>query len=145
MILTCLAGYTAPALIGLGVAALVDRGHASFMIGLLVVLLLGMLIKIRNLFGFFVVIVCLGGLGAVFWLANPEVHGLIGELIAWFLLIGSIRPVFELQTQRHRGLANHSDADQLASLTRIPGLFWVIVFMIITVGSALVGGNWLVH
>jgi hypothetical protein len=55
-----------------------------------------------------------------------------------------VRPIIELQAQRYSGRAGNSDADQLASLTRLPGLFWVFVFALIGLGALVLGGYWLV-
>ena len=61
----------------------------------------------------------------------------------WFLLLAAPRPVLELQSLRRRGQARTSDADQLARLTRIPGLVWVGVFLAVTVGCLVLGAGWL--
>jgi hypothetical protein len=61
---------------------------------------------------------------------------------AWFLLLGGIRPVFELQRLRRLRMAPDSDADQLARLTRVPGILWVGWFALMTLGSAAAGA-WL--
>jgi hypothetical protein len=61
----------------------------------------------------------------------------------WFLLLAAPRPVLELQSLRRRGQARTSDADQLARLTRVPGLVWVVVFLGVTVGCLLLGASWL--
>jgi hypothetical protein len=55
-----------------------------------------------------------------------------------------VRPVFELQWQRSRGRAPQSDADQLAKLTGVPGLVWVLLFGVVVIGSAVLGAHWLV-
>jgi len=64
--------------------------------------------------------------------------------VTWFLLLGAVRPVLELQSERSRGRASTSDADILARLTHVPGLIWVGVFLVVTVGSAVLGGWWIV-
>jgi len=61
---------------------------------------------------------------------------------AWFLLLGGVRPVFELQRLRRLRLAPDSDADQLARLTHLPGILWVTWFGLMTLGAATVGA-WL--
>jgi hypothetical protein len=63
-------------------------------------------------------------------------------LLTWFLLLAAPRPVVELQSARRRRLVAASDADQLAHLTRLPGLVWVGVFLTLTVAAAA-GGAWL--
>ena len=52
-------------------------------------------------------------------------------------------PTGELQAQRRRGKARTSDADMLAGLTPFPGLFWVGVFLVVTVGALVLGSWWI--
>jgi hypothetical protein len=58
----------------------------------------------------------------------------------WFLLIGGVRPVFELQKLRGRGRMPESDADQLAGVTHVPALFWVGVFLAVDLAALVIGG-----
>jgi hypothetical protein len=51
--------------------------------------------------------------------------------------------VLELQAMRRRGQARDSDADILARLTRIPGLVWVAMFLLITLVTLAAGASWL--
>ena len=52
----------------------------------------------------------------------------------------------ELQAKRRRGGgARDSDADQLARLTRLPGLFWVGVFLLVDLGALALGTLWLLR
>ena len=62
-------------------------------------------------------------------------------VVTWFLLLAAPRPVVELQGQRRHGRGRGSDADVLARLTRLPGLVWVGVFLVVTVGCLLLGGS----
>ena len=59
--------------------------------------------------------------------------------ITFFLLIAGPRPVLELQKSRSAGRARDSDADQLARLTFLPGIVWVGLFLLVTVGSLALG------
>jgi hypothetical protein len=65
--------------------------------------------------------------------------------MAWFLLIGGIRPVLELQHSRRRGRASRSDADQLAALTGVPGGAWVALFALVALGALAISGFWLMY
>jgi hypothetical protein len=60
----------------------------------------------------------------------------------WFLLIGGVRPVLEVQRQRRRGAARSSDPDQLAGVTGAPASLWVAFFLLVCIGS-LAAGGWL--
>jgi hypothetical protein len=143
MVLTCAAGYTGPALFGLGAAALLAAGHAIGLLWALLGLLALLLVQIRNWYGLWSVLVT-GGVvfGATWWLP-PEGQAAFAALATWFLLLAAPRTVLELQTSRRRRRAPDSDADQLASLTHLPALFWVGLFLLVDVGALVLGGTWL--
>ena len=143
MVLTCAAGYTGPALFGLGAAALLAAGHAIGLLWALLALLALLLVQIRNWYGLWSVLVT-GAVvfGATWWLP-PEGQAAFAALATWFLLLAAPRTVLELQGSRRRRRAPDSDADQLARLTPLPALVWVGVFLWIDVGALLLGGYWL--
>ncbi len=143
MVLTCAAGYTGPGLFGLGAAALLAAGHAVGLLWGLVALLALLLVQIRNWYGLWSVLVSGGLVLAATWWLPPEGQAAAAALITWFLLLAAPRAVLELQAARRRRGAPDSDADQLARLTRIPGLVWVGVFLAVDVGALLLGGSWL--
>jgi hypothetical protein len=148
MMFTLLAGYIAPSLVGLGGAWLLGGNRITLLLWLAVVLLLLMLINIRNVFGAVSVIVTGAIVLGVSWYATPQVQAAFAYVGVWFLLIGGVRPVFELQKLRGRGRMPESDADQLAGVTHVPALFWVGVFLIVDVAALVIGafmlaGQWL--
>jgi hypothetical protein len=140
MVATAAAGYTAPSLLGLAFAALLSAGYLTLLLWLSVALLAAMLIMIRNLYGVLSVLATGAVLFVVSWFGTAPVQGAFGYLLAWFLLLGGVRPVIELQRLRRQGRAPTSDADQLAWLTRVPGLLWVAVFGLVAVASLVAGG-----
>lgn len=144
MITTVLAGYVGPALLGLGAAALLAGGHAVAVLWAALLLLALLLAQIRNWFGLWSVLVTGAAVFAVTWWAGPAVQSCFAYLLTWFLLLAAPRPVVELQSWRRRGRAGDSDADQLARLTRLPGLIWVGVFLAVTLGCLALGAAWLV-
>ncbi|MGV9765796.1 MULTISPECIES: M50 family metallopeptidase [Micromonospora] len=139
MILTLLAGYVAPSLLGLGGAWLLAGNRITLLLWLAVALLLAMLVMIRNLFGVLSLLVTGGVVLAVSWYTSPEVQAAFAWTSVWFLLIGGVRPVFELHRQRARGRMPQSDADQLARITPFPALFWVGLFLLVSVGALAAG------
>ena len=148
MMFTLLAGYIAPSLVGLGGAWLLGGNRITLLLWLAVLLLLLMLINIRNVFGAVSVLVTGAIVFAVSWYATPQVQAAFAYVAVWFLLIGGVRPVFELQKLRGRGRMPESDADQLAGITHVPALFWVGVFLVIdlaalVVGAFMLAGQWL--
>jgi hypothetical protein len=142
MVFTAAAGYVAPSVAGATYAWLLsmDRITASLWLG--VVLLAAMLILIRNVYGVVSVVATGAIVVGVSLFAEPRVQAAFAYLFAWFLLFGGVRPVFELQRLRRQRLAPHSDADQLARLTRVPGLVWVGWFAVVSLSAMAVGG-WL--
>ena len=144
MVLTALAGYVAPSLLGLGGAALLEFGHITALLWASVVLLALMLLMIRNFFGLLTMLVTGAVVFVATWYADARIQAGFAYLAVWFLLFGGVRPIIELQAQRHSGRAGNSDADQLATLTRLPGLFWVFVFSVIGLGAVALGIYWLV-
>ncbi|WP_200834508.1 M50 family metallopeptidase [Amycolatopsis alkalitolerans] len=145
MVLTSLGGYPAPAVLGLGFAALVAADRVTVLLAIAAMLLLGVLVMVRNAYGVLSVVLTASGLAAVALVAGPQVQAWFVYLITWFLLFGGIRPVFELQSKRRRGAARDSDADQLARLTGTPAALWVLMLVVITVGCLLIGGAWLLE
>ncbi len=143
MVCTALAGYVAPSLLGLLFAALVGADRVAGLLIVCAVLLLGVLIMVRNAFGVFSVLVTGAVLVGVSWVATDDIQSAFAYVITWFLLLGGIRPVFELQRKRWRRRARDSDADQLARLTGAPGVFWVAMFLMINLGSLVLAGSWL--
>lgn len=141
MVFTAAAGYVAPSLAGAAFAVLLALDRITLSLWLGVALLGAMLLAIRNVYGVLSVV----GTGAVVvgvsMLAEPLVQAAFAYLFAWFLLFGGVRPVFELQRLRRRRLAPHSDADQLARLTRVPGIVWVGAFAVVSL-AAMTGGGW---
>lgn len=143
MMLTTAAGYPAPSALGLGGAALLASGHPIAMLLISLVLLAGMTLAMRNGYGVAAVaIACLSVL-AVCWLASPLVQAAFAYCATWFLLLGAVRPVFELQRTRRRGV-RATDADDLARLTGVPGIIWVAAFGIAALAALALGTHWLV-
>jgi len=143
MVLTCAAGYTGPGLFGLGAAALLAAGHAIGLLWALLALLALLLVQIRNWYGLWSVLVTGAVVFAATWWLPPEGQAVFAAVATWFLLLAAPRTVLELQGSRRRRWAPDSDADQLASLTPFPALFWVGVFLLVDVGALVLGARWL--
>lgn len=143
MVLTAAAGYTTPALLGLGGAALLGAGRTTLLLWLAVALLLALLVRIRNAFGLLSVLLTGGALVLVSWFGGTELQSAVAYLGSWFLLVGGVRPVLELQQERRGGRAGDSDADQLARLTGVPALAWVALFLVVALSCLALGASWL--
>jgi hypothetical protein len=142
MVLTLLFGYPAPPLIGLAGAVLLTMGRANLVLWLTLVLLAGVLVMIRNFYGLLAVLATGVLVFLVTWYAPDWMQVGFAYAGVWFLLVGGVRPVFELQRHRRTGRGYASDADQLAGVTVLPPLGWVFLFFLIALGS-LVGGGYL--
>ncbi|HEY7432495.1 MAG TPA: M50 family metallopeptidase [Streptosporangiaceae bacterium] len=144
LILTTAAGYTAPPLLGLGAAALLATGHLTAMLALTLAGLAGLAFMIRNAYGLLAVIVAGAAVALVIWRGSTLAESVFGYLAAWFLLLGGVRPVAELQRSRRTRRRQVTDADQLARLTGTPGWLWVGVFGLVALAALAVGALWLV-
>lgn len=145
MVLTSMAGYPAPAVLGLGFAALLAADRITVLLAIAAVLLLGVLVMVRNAYGVLSVVLTAAGLAAVALVAGPQVQAWLVYLITWFLLFGGVRPIFELQRKRRRGVARDSDADQLGRLTGVPAALWVLMLGVLAFSCLFVGGAWLLE
>ncbi|MGY1985562.1 M50 family metallopeptidase [Blastococcus sp. SYSU DS0669] len=144
MVLTCAAGYTGPALFGLGAAALLAAGHAIGLLWALLLLLALLLVQIRNFYGLWSVLVTGAVVFAATWWLPPAGQAVFAAVATWFLLLAAPRAVLELQGARRRRAARDSDADQLARLTPLPAIVWVGVFLLVDVGAFVLGASWLI-
>jgi Peptidase M50B-like len=145
MILTAAAGYTAPPLLGLGGAALLAAGRITLLLWVATTLLVVMLVMIRNAYGALTMVLTGGTFVVVSWLAGPQVQAAFAYAAVWFLLLGGVRPAFELQAKRARGGAGDSDADQLSRLTHVPAGLWLFLFHAVSLCSLIGGGRWLLE
>lgn len=143
MVLTSMAGYPAPAILGLGYASLLGAHRITLMLWTAIVLLAALLLKVRNGFGLLSVFLLGAAIFGVSWFGTDTLQAGFAYFAAWFLLLAAARPVIELQ--RNRRHEPNSDADQLARLTRIPGIVWVLFFGLIAVAALLVGGRLLLQ
>jgi len=141
MVFTLVAGYTAPAVLGLGSAAVLGRGYDVGLLWLLLVSLGLLLIQIRNWFGLWSVAVSGAVIFAVSWFGSATVQSMFALLLTAFLLLGSVRTVIELQHSRSRRTAGASDADQLARLTHVPGMVWVGVFLSVNLACLILAAR----
>jgi hypothetical protein len=145
MVFSLLAGYLTPSLLGLAGAVLLAAGRITLLLWVALALLFAVLVMIRNVYGAVAVVVVGAVVFVVSWYASPAAQAAFAYAGVWFLLVGGVRPVGELQRLRYRRRAPDSDADQLARLTRVPGLFWVGVFGLVNLAALLLGAYLLVE
>lgn len=144
MIATVLAGYPAPALVGLAGAFLLGAGYAAGVLWALVLTCVLVLLLVRNLYGLWVVLVLGIGVAVLSWTAPAAVLSGTAYLVVWALLLAAPRAVVDLHRERRRRGGGASDADQLRRLTGLPAAFWTAVFWAVTVGALVLGARELV-
>ncbi len=137
MVATLAAGYLAPAAVGVAAATLLAAGRGIAMLWLVLLLLIGLLVWVRNGYGALTLLAAGVGVALLTWYGAPDLQALVAYLVAWLLLLGAPRPVVEViaSGRRRRG----SDPEQLARLTGVPALVWCAVMLLANFGGLLVG------
>src|SRR6266496_3229753 len=97
MAFTAMAGYMAPSVLGMLFASLLGADLVTGVLVLIALLLLGVLVMVRNAYGVFAVVASAGVLALVALVAPQQVQAPFAYLVTWFLLLGGVRPVVELQ------------------------------------------------
>ncbi|MFD3536321.1 M50 family metallopeptidase [Streptomyces sp. NPDC058664] len=143
VVLTLAAGYPAAPLLGLGGAALLGTHRITLLLWIATALLLAMLVMVRNAYGILTVLLTGATFLLVSWLTGPDVQSAFAYAVVWFLLLGGVRPAFELQAKRRRGGTGDSDADQLSRLTHVPAGVWLFFFHAVSISTLIGGGRWL--
>lgn len=128
VLMTFLAGYTAPPLIGLGLIWATTAGYGGAALTLLVLLLALAFLLVRNLFGILTVAATLGVAGAIFWSGHPGAVTAFTLAAGLFLLLAGFRTGFDLWSIHARGEGESSDATMAARHSPFPAMFWVFFF-----------------
>ena len=147
MVATLLAGYPAPALVGLAATVVLGAGYAVGVLWALVALAAVMVVFVRNLYGFGILVLMGLTVGVASWTMPAVLLSALAWLLVWTLLLAAPRSVVELANDRRRTSRRGyrdttSDAAQLAGLTGVPAAIWVGLFGALTLGSAVLG-TWL--
>ena len=135
-VLATIVGYYGPPLFGLLGAALLVRGSATGVLWVFLLLLGGLLLLVRNLFGALIVV----STGAIFYLTvrygSAQAQIIVACSWVWLLLISGVVSAFE--HFRHGG-----DYAILRRHTLIPGFVWATLSVVVAVGALWFGGSWL--
>ena len=108
IVITALAGYLTPPLLGAGAAALLAAGRVTLLLALLLVLLAATLLMVRNWYGVLAVLLTGGALVAVIWLAGPAAAGRVR-------LRGGVVPAVRRGTAGRRAGADQAPGGALAA------------------------------
>ena len=139
MVVMLMAGYLGPAVLGFLAVGLLIAGHSLGLLWLFVILLASLLLQIRNFYGLVVVVACAVVLILVTWYLPAPIQSLLAYVLTWTFLLAAPKPVVELIRQRRQARTPHSDADQLARLTRVPASVWGAGFLIVNCAGLVLG------
>ena len=129
-------GYPAPAILGSLLLYLLASAQLHLAIFILILLPILMLLLQRSALGIFLTLV--GIVVAGLLAAAPQALATLAvSIFCGYLLVASPRTILELRHFRKRGSAvegEHSDADTLAALTRVPQSVWEAIFLLASIG-----------
>ncbi|MEJ2869224.1 M50 family metallopeptidase [Actinomycetospora sp. OC33-EN08] len=144
MAATAFAGYATPPLLGLGAAALVAGGAVPTMLGLTIMVLLGTLVLIRNVFGVVSVVLTGAVVGLVIAYGSVTTQYAFACFVTWFLIVGGLRTVQEMSRKRsrlQRRGAPTSDPDQVEHLTGVPAGAVIALYALIGLIALILAAN----
>lgn len=137
VLLTFLAGYTAPPLLGLGlVAATLAGWSGAALTGVVVILGLALLL-VRNFFGILTVGVAILVSVTILATGDPTVITTTTLTYGIFLLIAGVRTVFDLSAAHGNGTGTDSDAALAARHSILPTVLWIGFFYIVAFWCAV--------
>lgn len=139
VLMTYLAGYPAPALVGLALIWASVSGYSGAALTLVMILLVLAFLLVRNLFGFMILAVSLLGAGFVFWGANPPVVTGFTLAVGIFLLLAGTRTCFGLREVHQHGEGGESDAQMASRHSLLPASAWVYLFIGVSLAAVVQG------
>lgn len=139
--LSVLAGYPAPSLLGLGMIWAATTNWSGAALTLFTVLMLIALWLCRNAIGFLSCTIAVAISAALWWWGTPPVVANAVLAVGIFLVIAGFRCCIDLWKAHKNGDGETSDAGQAASLSVvIPSTVWIGFFFAIAIYSAAQSG-----
>ena len=129
-VISGVAGYPAPAIVGVAQLWSVFNGWTSLALFIGGVILVLTLLVIRNLFGVLVVVAAIAVSASLWFFASPEVQSYALLVLGASLLVGSVRgllTVVHVHISRRSQLET-SDAYLLFRRTGVPSGVWLLIF-----------------
>lgn len=123
-ILTLLAGYPAPAILGVVLVQLALAGWSGAALFAAIMVLVVSLVFTRSVHTVLAVLATAAVIGVTWWFGSPRVVTALTLAAGAFLLLGAWRHLGAVMTSR-RG---SEDPGQLAQLTGIPAALWNLMF-----------------
>lgn len=146
LLLTFLAGYPAPGLLGAGLIWLGTAGHSGAALTVFQVILILALLLSRNFVGIASCLLAALGTGVIWWHNDPQIVGYTVVALGVFYALAGVRGTLDVWrvhlTRRRRRFAHEvagTDAAQAARAWRflpLPAPFWLLLFLLVSVGSA---------
>lgn len=132
-LLSVLAGYPAPSLLGLGMIWAATTTWSGAALTLFSILMLIALWLCRNIIGFLSCALAVAASGAIWWWGTPTVVANSVLAIGIFMVIAGLRCCFDLARAHQRGEGATTDAGQASSLSIvIPGFGWIAFFFAVS-------------
>jgi len=128
------AGYLGPSAFGIGAAELIKAGRIVAVLWAGLAALAAIMLVMRRSFGVITVILAILTLFSIAGFATVSVQVTTAYLIAWFLLVSSIRII----TIRGK---DADDAGKLSGLTKIPAGFWSRVWLLGSIAALVFGAT----
>lgn len=145
LLMTFLAGYPAPGVLAVGLTWLAVAGHSGAALTVFQVVLLLALLLSRNFVGILSCLLAVLAVGAIWWWNEPTVVVYTVAGLGIFYALAGVRDTWGL-CRIHasgRGKSSGTDAAQAARAWRmlpLPAWFWLLFFLVLSLGSAAVVG-----
>lgn len=120
------AGYAAPPLAGLGMAALLNRGQVHTVLVLTVAAMV-LVLPVSRGWRTVAAVLVIGwvAFAALYW-GSARVQQMVSYTETWLLLLCELAGLWELVRARTHGNDSQDDARSLAKKTFIPSLIWIV-------------------
>lgn len=137
VLMTYLAGYTAPSVLGVGMVWASFAGFSGVALTLVVLMFLLAFLLVRNIFGFLTVALALAASTYTLWTGNPQAITAFTFILGMSMAISGVRAVVDLYQVHDQGEAESSDASMAAQHSPLPASFWVWVFGVVNTVCAV--------
>lgn len=133
--ITTLAGYLAPPVLGLGGAAVLAKGNAWGVLVVAAILTFWALLYAKGGLANVVTIAAFGGILLLLWRGSAYLQLTVAVVIVWLLLIGGVLDSVRM------GRTGGADAAVMARSTWIPALVWQAFWVIAAIVCLYAGGR----
>lgn len=126
-----LSGYTSASATGYGLYFALSCGYVSLVFWFFsCLILINLIFWIRNWFGFAWLLSLLGVFSLLYFYAKPQIIETVLLFFAFVLIIESSKSAWAILKLSYKNPANAGDATYLRDLTKVPALFWGVLFFV---------------